>query len=93
MGQKEYTVSIEEVEEIVHRKRFEHRELFCNGETILKETRVDDEYVIIFDYDFPVSSIKCKEEPIVELEDGVVRIVSSELDKALSVLDSKVYKK
>ena len=97
MGQKEhtiYTISTKYIEEIVHRKAFRSRTISSTGGYVLsKESWIDDEYIIKFTDDFPIQSADCEEEPIVEFENRVVRVVSTSLDKALSVLESKVYKK
>lgn len=92
MEQKEYTISIKNIEEIVHRKIFEYRDISTVGGNVISgECLINDEYVIIFNRDFPIGSIECEKEPKVEFEDGVVRVVSYELGKILSALDSKVY--
>ena len=92
MKQKEYTISIKDIKEIVHRKEFNHGAIKAvGGEVVSEECWIKDTYVIKFDEGFPIKSIECEKEPRVEFENGVVRVVSYELDKVLSALDSKVY--
>ena len=94
MGQKEYTISIEDVKEIVHRKVFVNTFVMeTGGYKYPAGSWINNEYVVKFSDDFPVRSVECEEEPIVAFENGVIRVVSSKLDKVLSVLNSKVYNK
>ena len=92
MEQKEYTISIKDIKEIVHRKVFNHGTIrTLGGNMVSEECWIKDTYIIEFDEDFPIKRIECEKEPRVEFENGVVRVVSYELGKVLSALDSKVY--
>ena len=90
MEQKEHKIDFENIKEITNRTVFDRSYIRGKLGDIISETgEIDNEYKIIFNDNFPIECVRCEREPVVNIKDGTVNVVSMQLDNVLSILTKK----